>query len=531
MAAPYFSHRAELYDRYRRKSDPNTLMSAKGDRTAMCYENYIVSMASGYLAGKPPTYTVTANAETDEEKDAVTEQAEKYQDEIDHIRRYNDDGATFAELIKDYLIKTAAYLYVYEDNNNEIVYAYRNSLNTIVIYDTGTPPYPVAMLYTWTERDEKNNDIKKIEIITGPSDDKEKPGLRRIFTSDGEPVQFADYVIPVDENGNETGKAVRKIITEKKLNWDDVPVIAFEEPDGIAIFEPALSQIDFIETVMTNIRKTAKYNDEAKLKISGYHPENQMIVDVLDADGSPIINTDGTIRRIVNPAWKQEEKELYEASAIFINEPGGDVQWLLKSVDYSGALSIMKYADSSITMLTGVPNMTDESFSGVASGVALGYKLYSLDQNAAVIDRVFKRGYLRLWEIVTNRLNLKNDTDYDFRDIDIGFLRNIPTDKDMAINRASTLYAAGIVSLETAINITGLDIDAESEVQRIAAEKLKIKTIREIREALTSDPPLMDLETALSLIYNEDEAKRLLPILKREMADRAAYGMATASEY
>jgi SPP1 family phage portal protein len=486
-AKPYFEHRKKLYKRYSRKSGPNELMSGTLDadgkeRTPVTFEYYSVNMVQGYLSGKPPTYTVSSVR-----KKAAQDIIDKYQEEIDFIRRYNDDGATFTELIHDYIITAAAYLYITENENNEIVYTRLDSRNTICIYDYGTPPYPIALIKIWIEG-EGNEAIEKIEIITDKS--------RRILTSDGHAVPFTDY----DDNG-----VLQHNITEKTLYWGDVPVAAFEHPDSIAIFEPDIGLIDTFENITTNTRNMTQYNDNAKLLISGYSPENTMFIDIRDKDGNPLMDNTGNIIRTINPAWKQEEKELYEASAVFLNGEGSEMKWLIKDVSYDGILSLLRFLLELITMITGVPDMTDTGFTQGRSGRALGYKLYSLDQYAALADRIFKKGYLRVWEIITNRINLTNNTSHDFRDINIAFSRNIPTDKAEKTEVALKAFQANGISLETFINESGFEIDAEAEVVRVRDGFVQTMAL------LTAK--LITPEEALSRIYNipVDKAKKMLP--------------------
>lgn len=428
----YFDFRKELYRRYSRKDSPTSIVKGSSSRGAVMFEYYIVNFAQGYLSGKPPAYTVKKS-----------EISDAYQDAIEDIRRYNDDAATFTELIHDYLITASAYLYITENEKNEIVYTRLDSRNTICIYDYGTPPYPIALLKVWTETDEKNNPIERIEIITANS--------RRIYDGSGNAVMFDDY--------GEDGRIQSMI--EKPLFWGDVPVVPFENPDSVAVFEPAVWLIDTYENLLTNIRNMTQYNDNAKLKISGYNAENEATITIDDGDG----NT----KTIPNPARQTEERALYEAACLFLQE-GGDVTWLIKNVSYSGILSILKQLHDNITMLTGVPNMTDEAFSSANNASALGYKLYALDQYSATVDRIFKKGYLRLWEVITNRLNLKG-ADYNFRNIDIKFSRNIPTDDDKDTQRAITAYKSGIISLKTAIEESAFDVDSENEIARIETEK------------------------------------------------------------
>lgn len=403
-AAGILNHRAELYKRYARKLHTNQLMGATArGKTIAPSEYYIVNMTQGYLAGKSPDYTVRSG-------DKSGQYVKEYTGKMDDIKRYNDDGATFMELMHDYLITTAAYLYVYENEGNEIVYTRFDPRQTVAVYDYGTPQNLIGLLRVWTE------DTDNVaELITAETRQRYRNGK-----PEGDP---------------------------EALQWGDIPAIAFEQPDGIAVFEPVISIIDAYEQITNNIRSMTKYNDEAKLKISGYIPANGV----------------GTEER------QKEDEAIFKASCFYVAE-GGDVSWLLKEVNYDGLLEVLKAYHEEITMFTGVPNMTDEAFSSADNASALGYKLYALDQYSASTDRVFRKGYLRLWEVISNRLNLKG-AGFDFRDIDIVMQRNIPTDRDKSLARAVTAYQGGLLSRETSINESQIEVDAAEEIKRIQAEE------------------------------------------------------------
>ncbi len=451
IITPILAHREALYRRYRRKSDDTMMMSelpgANGKRIAP-FEWYIVNMVQGYLGGKAPMYSISPPTDYALQKRGkgflqraftaigMDKAAEKlddkqkqeyvknYSEALDYIQQYNDDAATFTELIHDYTVCAAAYLYVYENQDNEIVYTRLDARQTVAVYDFSTPINLIGLVRHWKEKDPAGREIDVAEVITDES--------RTLYRDS----QMAE---------------------QEALKWDDVPGIAFDNPDGIAAFEPALSSITTYEQILNNIANMTQYNDSAKLILKGYTFET-----------TAMITDPNTGKEVPNPARAAEEVAIMKATALTVGQDG-DITWLLKDVNYDGLMSVLKNQHELITMLTGVPNMTDEAFSSADNASALGYKLYALDQYCATTDRVFKKGLLRLWEIITGRLNLKGAS-FDFRDIQIKLQRNIPTDVDKSLSRATSAYSSGLVSQETAINIAALDLDAKEEMERQTAE-------------------------------------------------------------
>ncbi|MCL1988867.1 MAG: phage portal protein [Firmicutes bacterium] len=429
-AEPYFKHRTDLYDRYRRKTGVNNFMTGKMG-TLVAFEHSITGIAKGFLGGKTPVYSFDEN----------TENYMEYEQYVSEIRKHNDDPSTFAELIHDFIVTGAAYIYISENTEKQVEYTKLSSRNTIVIYDYSVKPKPLALLRKWEQDSEK-----RIELITATS--------KRQFKADGEPLEFYDY--------NESGEL--DLIQEKPLYWGDVPVVGIEHPDGIAVFEPALELIDAYENMLTNMKNMTQYNDTAKLVSYGYSQVNQPMY--LDEEGN----------ERPNPAWQAEMDLLYQTPALFLPN-GGDVKWLIKDVNYVGMISVLKQLEELISMTTGVPGMTDDMFAGNSSGVALEFKMYALSQYATTVDREFKRGFTRLWKIITDRINMRKDTTFDHTAITITSQHNTPTRDGEKLTGAVNAFKNGLFSHETAIRISGVEVDPIEEIERIQAENAALQEL------------------------------------------------------
>ena len=443
LAAPVLKRRKELYQRYTRKRNPLAIMGAPGpeEQRGVPFEYYIATIVQGYLGGKAPLYRVSKRSgdnvpgwlQQDQDDSGGMpdeEYVQQYTDVIDYIRRYNDDGATFTELIHDYIITGAAYLYIYQNQAKEIVYTRSDSLQTISIYDYNSPANQIGSLRVWEQSDLGGSVRPYTELIIPRG----QGYVKQLYVDEG------------------VGLGLKE---ETPIYWEDIPFVSFEQPDGIAVFEAAIQPIELYEQLVNNLANMTKYNDrDAKLLIYGY--------DDAGPAGSPERN--------------RLDNELQMARTIFVGE-GGKVEWLLKQVDYAGTLEVSRNLHDLITMLTGVPNLTDEAFSNADNASALGYKLYALDQYSAIADRVFRKGYLRLWEIITARLNQLADPlnrgkkVFDFRDISVVMQRNIPTDRDKNIDRAVKLKESQLTSHQTALDEAGLELDALEELGRLEEEE------------------------------------------------------------
>ena len=450
LVEPYFAHRIKLYDRYRRKSTINEFMKSQNDGVLLAFEHLIVNEAKGYLAGKEPVYSFV---ERKEDKD------KEYQSTITDIRNYNDDASIFSELMHDYLTTGAAYLYLSENANNVIKYIRMDSRNTVVVYDYSADPNIIAMVRLWEESTTDGKKEKRIEITTAE--------YKRIYDKAGTLHKFTDFV-----------EGVLQPTTKKEIYWGQVPITAFEHVDGIAVFEPSLGLIDAYEQMLMNIKNMTQYNDDgAKLVLKNMrasqfdrHQRNPETGEVED-----------------NPEFQREENNLLRSRTIEVMD-GGDVKWLEKPIQYEGSLAFLTKLEELIFMMASVPNMADRQFAGNASGISLKYKLYALDQLFTATCRIFKKGYGRHWDIVTDRINLRKDTAYNSSDIIINFNTNAPDDKKEDMDRAVAAHRAALLSHETCISISGVEIDPAQEMERIQQE-MAVEL-----ETKTTEPPIEEAE-------------------------------------
>lgn len=144
---------------------------------------------------------------------------------------------------------------------------------------------------------------------------------------------------------------------------------------------------------------------------------------------------------------------------------------MTKTVDFQGVILMLKQLEELISMTTCVPALTDQAFSGNTTGEALEFKLFALKQYSVIVDRIFMKGYKRLFDLITARLNFSNNTSWDFRTIVINMNHNTPTREEGRLRASISAYKSGMISNETAIRESGLEIDASEELVRLKREK------------------------------------------------------------
>lgn len=236
--------------------------------------------------------------------------------------------------------------------------------------------------------------------------------------------------------------------------WNDVPFFAVENPDGMAFYENVLTLIDKYEQVIRNNANTFQYNDDAKLKITGFTPLNEATIEETDENGN--------IRVIPNPARKIEDDAILNAKVFYTPDNTGDIDWLIKDINDTASENHKKTCLDLALMITGVPNVTDQGFTNADNSSALEKKFFPLDQALQGANKLFRKELLRMWEMITARVNLKKSTEYDFRDIEIILVPNLPQNNKEILE--NWLKLRGLVSDKTVIEHLPYELDSESEL-------------------------------------------------------------------
>lgn len=421
------SHRQDLYNRYRRKVDAEIKVPL---------EYYIANIATGYFGGKAPKYSV--KQEKNEKKKSIikklfdriigkNDDSEELQMLIDYINDYNDLPAFFYELVFDYMTTNACYWIEYETKKNEIVFARVPSLQTVAIYDYSTPIQKIGGIRIWTETDKDGFEADMVEIITADS-------KRYYKNSKKAPDEYKEDVDAKED-----------------VKWDLTPFNAVENPDELCIYEPVLTLIDAYETVIKNNKHLFEYNDDAKLKITGFTPQNPLMIK--DENGNLIKNPDRT----------KEDNLILQAPTFYTPDNSGDINWITKDINDTASENHKKTLIELILMISMIPSISEIS-TKEKTATEIERSFFPLEQVLTRADKLFKKELLAMWENIVGRVNIKKQTNYDFRDIQIELQRNLPTDKDSIVNMA--LQLREVLSDETILRMLPFDIDVESELAK-----------------------------------------------------------------
>ena len=146
----------------------------------------------------------------------------------------------------------------------------------------------------------------------------------------------------------------------------------------------------------------------------------------------------------------------------------GEIGFLTRQFDEASVEVLRKSIVTDIHKISGVPDMSDESFAGNASGVAMKYKLLNLEQITKTKERYFTEGLRYRLECLSNIIGIKGGH-IDPKLIDITFTRSLPQNESELSQVVATLD--GKVPQETLLSLLPFVKDPQSAAEELRQQK------------------------------------------------------------
>ena len=481
--------RGEIQERYLRGITSTN--AATGNSVQVFFEKFITDLAAGYLSGEitynceivdsseEPAYRIL-HPSNSEPLDPDTAAQLKFI--ITTLSSKNDDPRVIKQLFHDAVLFGAAYERQLDlDLKNDDMENASSSSSSSSSADPNYTYYPlsalntVALFPTDIQDLSQQNAIGLITVYTldkRNSEDNQEHTLYYCIECNpySNTYQTSVYDKTTDEDATKKYAPVIKL-KEETPSTHNISTISVYEPDPqVSIIDPIVPLIQAYENIMQNLNNMYNYNDkDAKLKISGYRPENPLTIPNPDFDPASPISSQNP-EQIINPARDIEDTHLLNSKTFFVQE-GGDVSWLLKDINATDATTYLKYYVDSIFQISGIPNTSDSAFnSGDMNASAIDRKFYTM---ALMLDDV-RQGVTTLikhrWANFFQRINLINNTQYNIDDITIQINTNLPSMTDETINQQLALN--GIISNKTLLSNLGYDYATEKKNKEEESETL-----------------------------------------------------------
>ena len=447
----------------------------EGSSVQVFFEKFITDLAAGYLSGE-----ITYNVEIIDEAEAKAykllhpsntkpldpDTAAQLKFIITTLSSKNDDPKVLKQLFHDAVLFGAAYERQLDlpsidpktgaENTTDPNYTYYplSALNTVAIYPTDIndisqqKPVGIITVYTLDKRNSEDNQEHTLYYCVECN-----PYTNNYMTS--------IYDKTTNEDATSKYKTVITLKEEKESTHKITTFSVFEPDPQISIIDPIISLVTSYENIMNNLNNLYQYNDtDAKLKISGYRPENPLTIPNPDFKPDEPISASNP-ETILNPARVVEDNYLMNSKTFFVQE-GGDVSWLLKEIHAEDATKYLKYYVDSIFQISGIPNTSDAAFnSGDMNASAIDRKFYTM---ALMLDDV-RQGIKVLlkhrWANFFARINTTSPVYYNVDDVTIDIGTNLPSMTDENINQQLALN--GILSQKTLLSNLGYDYATEKK--------------------------------------------------------------------
>ncbi len=143
-------------------------------------------------------------------------------------------------------------------------------------------------------------------------------------------------------------------------------------------------------------------------------------------------------------------KLMKEQRVLNLPDKDCDARWLIKEINDTATENYKNRLREDIHTFSKVPDLTSDEFGTQLSGVAIAYRMTNLEQVCANKERKFKKGLQRRIKLISNILNAQGKQ-YDWRDIEITFARNMPQNLKELAEIVETLLP--VIDKETLIGL------------------------------------------------------------------------------
>lgn len=384
------------------------------NKMAHGFAKYIANMATGYFMGEG------VRVETEDEE---------YKKLLDNL---NAMDMNF-EIAKEMSKKGIAFELLYMNEQSEIRSRYFKAEEMIPVYSYSVDEFLEFAIRLWQEED-----LLEEKVVN----------YAEVYTKD-EIILFQQ--VKKDKKYIE--------VQRDKHYFGDVPVVVYwnnEERTGD--YEDVITLIDAYDKTQSDTANDFEYFTDAFLVIVGA------------AGGLEKATED-------DEEGRKAAKTLRNERILFLDEKG-QAQWLIKEVNDTAVENFKNRIAKDIFFLSLVPALTDESFAGNLTGVAIKYKMIGLEQLASIKEKKFLPSYKKKLRIVTRMFNLRLNRNYDANSVETKFDRNMISN----IKELAEIVALldGIISKESQYELLPFIKNVRDELSKALADKLKERDYQEL---------------------------------------------------
>lgn len=425
-AQRYYEVKTEILNRTMTDGKPN-------NKLAHGFCRYITNMATSYFAGKPIRYIFTP-----EDEDAKKE-TELYKKAVLDIFKANYIDSLNFEVAKEGSKKGIGFYLIFSNEDADIRIKKMDAETFIPIYSTSLDEFLEAAVHIWSEYD-----IDGL-LIAEYADVYDREQIHHYKRLSGELVYMEDRLPEYHMMG-------------------DIPVIVvWNNEEQMGDYEPVITLNDAYDNGQSDTANDMDYFTDAYLCITG---ASSMVEDALTdeegAEGSEVA-----------------AKTLRKNRILFLDDHG-QASWLTKNVNDTANENYKDRLYKDIFFLSQVPALTDESFSGNLSGIAIKYKMTGLEELAIMKENRMRSAQTKMLRIITHFLNTRMNKNWNPDVIEQKYDRNFVDNISDIITDVKNIE--GIVSRETQLDMLPLSVvsDTNAELERQKKEALDAERLPKV---------------------------------------------------
>lgn len=375
------------------------------------FGGYIATFQNGYMFGIP--------VKVEHEDGAI-------KDVIDQFASVNSVDTINTELGYDCARFGRAYEMHYRDDRDRDRVALLDVKETFVVYDATVEERPLCAVRCVRDlADDTGMEWYRAELYTADEVIRFKPA-----------VMGAEVLVPAESVGHLYGM---------------VPIVEWRNNRArMGDYERVLSLIDLYDAAQSDTANYMHDLNDALLVISGDMESKKYTVEDL-------------------AAMKKANLMLLEGGMDMSGRPTSlHAEYLYKQYDVAGKEAYNKRLQDDIHKFTQTPDLSDDSFAGTQSGVALKYKLFGLEQIRSTKERYYTEALRQRYRVIASLRSRLGELSFDADMLTIIFTENLPEDEWSEIK--DYYSCGGELSQRTLLERLSFVPDAQAELDRVTGE-------------------------------------------------------------
>ena len=166
------------------------------------------------------------------------------------------------------------------------------------------------------------------------------------------------------------------------------------------------------------------------------------------------------------------KKQLKDEGIIEVME-NGDAKFITKQIQTEALEPHLNRLEANIYKFSQVPNLSDESFAGNLSGVAIRFKLFGLETKCIIKERKMEKALRDFVRILSVPIRVETGHEIDIVNLKVEFTRNVPNNLTEIVDTVTKLD--GKVDKETLLSLLPFIDNPKEVLEKLEAEAKKQK--------------------------------------------------------